>query len=100
MRLPTNRASLAWLYGYCARLAGVEAVLTDGRVTGFTGPKLAIYEYLERMRRLRPVLAAPDPVVAQAVRPAPPPDPARMQAKAQRRAMERWSRQRKAPRRG
>lgn len=84
LRLPTDRASLAWLYGYCARRAGVEAVMQDGRVTGFTGPKLAIYEYLERMRRLRPVLAEPvDP-----------------QAKARRLAVERWRRRRKAAHRG
>jgi hypothetical protein len=69
--LPRDRKSLTWLYILCAHAQGVRTVLTDGRVTGFTGPAPAVRMLEERLRRLD----------------APPPHPAQ---KAHRQAVERW----------
>ena len=71
-----------------ATVAAVQAGVTrrpDGRLQG---PPLALYTYLEDMRRLGLNVLTP-PV---------PPDPARHAAKAQRQAIERWRHHRKAKR--
>jgi hypothetical protein len=79
--MPRDRNSLAFLYMLCARVQGVRPVLdAAGTLTGFTGPRLAVMEYLERMRPLQPP---------------PPPDPARLTAKQQRQAVEAWRRRQK-----
>lgn len=56
--MPRDRKSLAWLYHFCAGQQGVRPTLdAAGHHTGYTGPKLAVYELLERMRELGPAPA-------------------------------------------
>lgn len=53
--MPTDRASLAFLYMLCARQEGVQPVLApDGTLVGLQGPERALARYNARMATLQP----------------------------------------------
>ena len=55
MKMPTDRASLAFLYMLCARREGVQPVLApDGTLVGLQGPERALARYNARMAALQP----------------------------------------------